>query len=320
MLGGGKQGRLYLINRDMMTAGNNHYNSGGSSDAVVQTLALGGGIYATPGYFNGRVYLAASGDVLAAFSLSNGMLSSGATSFSSRHFTYPGAAPSISANGTSNGIVWALQMGSPGVLAAYNATNLALEIYNSTQASGNRDGLTNGIKFSLPTVANGKVYVGGQGALTVFGLLGTPYDIWKAFHFGVNAGDPAIAGPQADPDGDQIKNAWEYALAANPNTIDASRRPVGVIVSNHFQLNFSRNLSANDLTYVVQRASQVDGTFTNLLTYTAAAGWITNTPGATVLESAATGSPPDQRVDVSVSETAAALLSVRAFYRVLVNF
>jgi len=320
MLGGGKQGRLYLINRDMMTAGNNHYNSGGSSDAVVQTVALGGGIYATPAYFNGRIYCAASGDVLAAFSLSNGMLSSGATSVSTQRFTYPGATPSISANGASNGIVWALQMGAPGVLRAYNATNLALEIYNSAQAAGNRDGLTNGIKFSVPTVANGKVYVGGQGALSVFGLLGAPYDIWKSVHFGANAGNPSIAGPQADPDGDQIKNAWEYALASDPNVSDAPRRPAGLIVSNHFQLKFRRNLSATDLTFVVQRAGAVDGTWTNLLTYTAAAGWVANTPGATVSESAAVGTPPDEHVDVTLTETAGVGLSTSAFFRMLVNF
>src|SRR5204863_8391475 len=124
------------MNRDMMTTGNNHYNSGGSSDSVLQTIALGAGIYDTPATFNQQIYCAASGQVLAAFSLSNGSLSPSATSISARRFSYPGATPSVSANGTSNGIVWAVQMGSPAVLAAYNATNLASETYNSTQAAG----------------------------------------------------------------------------------------------------------------------------------------------------------------------------------------
>jgi hypothetical protein len=303
-----------------MTTGNNHYNSGGSSDAVVQTVSLGGGIYATPAYFNRAIYCAGEGDVLAAFTLSNGSLSSGATSVSARRFALRGATPSVSAHGASNGIIWALQIGTPTVLAAYNATNLALEIYNSTQAAGNRDGLTNGIKFSVPTVANGKVYVGGPSALSVFGLLGTPYDIWKSAHFGANAGNPTIAGPQADPDGDHLVNAWEYALASNPNTPDASRRPAGSIVSNHFQLKFSRNLFATDLTYVVQRSAAADGTWTSLLTYSAATGWVTNSPGATVSESAATGSPPDQSVVVTVAETTAITSSGRAFFRVFVSF
>jgi len=320
MLGGGKQGKLYLINRDMMTAGDNHYNAGGSSDMVVQTVSLGGGVFYTPAYFNGTVYGAAAGDVLAAFSLSNGTLSSGTTSISARRFPYPGATPSVSANGSSNGVVWALQVGNPAVLAAYNATDLGNEIYNTTQASGNRDTLTNGIKFAVPTVANGKVYVGGQYALSVFGLLGGPYAIWKSVHFGANAGNPAIAGNQADPDNDQIINIWEYALGSDPNQPDTSRRPSGSIVSNYFQVRFSRNLSATDLTYMVQKATQLFGPWTNLVTYTASAGWVTNTPGATVSESDATGSPPDQYVPGTVTDSDVVRPAPStAFFRVLIS-
>src|SRR5207244_849638 len=185
MIGGGKQGTLYLMNCDMMTEGNNRYNAGGTSDAVVQTVALGGAAMCTPAYFNRRIYCASAGDVLPAFPLTNGLLSVDQVSVSARKFNYPGVTPSVSASGTSNGIVWALKMGSPGLLAAYNATNLASEIYTSTH--------TNGVKFSVPTIANGKVYVGGPYTLTVFGLLGRPYDLWKSAHFGANAGNPVIA-------------------------------------------------------------------------------------------------------------------------------
>jgi len=170
LVGAGKEGKIYLINRDQMTTGNNHYNATTSVDSVVQTLV--GKItrsFSTPSYFNNRIYYAGSGDVVKAFSLSNGLLSSSAVSSGTRTFGFPGATTSISANGTSNGIVWALQNASPAVLAAYNATNLLSEIYNSGLA-GTRDRLTNGVKFALPTVANGKVYAGGQYSVAVFGL------------------------------------------------------------------------------------------------------------------------------------------------------
>src|SRR5260370_36516565 len=84
------------------------------------------------------------------------------------NFCFPGCVPSISANGTSAGIVWILE--SRGVLRAYNASDLAKELYNSSQNAA-RDGLGAYVKFSVPTIANGKVYAGTQDALVVYGLL-----------------------------------------------------------------------------------------------------------------------------------------------------
>jgi hypothetical protein len=96
---------------------------------------------------------------------------------SSTTFGYPGATPSISADGTSNGIVWEVQHGgtranpSPAVLYAYTASNVSQELYNSSMA-GSRDQAGTSVKFVVPTIANGKVYVGTSTGLTVYGLLG----------------------------------------------------------------------------------------------------------------------------------------------------
>jgi hypothetical protein len=172
LVAGGKANQFYVINRDLFTAGNNHFNTNGATDAVLQTLSLNGGVMHTPAYFNGMIYFIASKDVLQAFSVSNGALSSSPVSVGPRKFAYPGATPSVSANGATDGIVWAVMRANPAVLTAYDATDVSKEIYNSTM-SGTRDQLANGVKFAVPTIANGKVYVGGQYAVSVFGLLGS---------------------------------------------------------------------------------------------------------------------------------------------------
>src|SRR5262249_51071537 len=150
---------------------NNHFNATGNVDFVVQTIPplKAGRSTATPAYFDGHVYFGGWTTNLTAFALTNGLLFSNAVFISSRSSRIPGSTPSVSANGTSNGIIWALHMGNPGILVAHNATNLTNEIYSTTQAAGNRDGVTNGVKFTLPTVANGKVYIGSQFSVYAFG-------------------------------------------------------------------------------------------------------------------------------------------------------
>ena len=92
-----------------------------------------------------------------------------------------GAAPAVSSNGSENGIVWVLATklwnesftDKPAVLHAYEAANLAHELYNSEQRSErDRAGMT--VRFAVPTVADGRVFVGTRGRLDVYGLLGTP--------------------------------------------------------------------------------------------------------------------------------------------------
>src|SRR5438132_1004337 len=163
----GKDGTIYLNNRDDLGG---YQRCGASCDDVVQELPPIGNCHCAPAYFNNQVYFQRAYDVLKAFSLSNGLLVSPPASQSSVPFNYFGATPSISANGSSSGIVWALQAAAqgPAILRAYDALDLSRELYSSDQMPA--DQLDGAVKFAVPTVANGQVYVGTQSSLSVFGL------------------------------------------------------------------------------------------------------------------------------------------------------
>ena len=164
-VGSGKDANIYVVDRDSM----GKFNA--AQDNIYQLISgqLAGGEFAKPAFFNGTVYYGAVGDAVKAFPVANGKLATTPSSKSAATFPRPGAAPTISANGTSNGIVWAVQNGTPGVLHAYDATNLATELYNSNQAGGARDQFA-GNKFITAVVANGKVFVGTPTSVAVFGL------------------------------------------------------------------------------------------------------------------------------------------------------
>jgi hypothetical protein len=130
-----------------------------------------GGVRGSPAWFNGNIYYGDAGGTLKAFSVTNAKLSTTPTSQSAITFAYPGASPVVSANGTSNAIVWAHENSTPAVLHAYDASNLTHELYNSNQATGSRDQFGPGNKFIAPTVAGGKVFVGTTNTLAIFGLL-----------------------------------------------------------------------------------------------------------------------------------------------------
>jgi len=171
LVGSGKEGRIYLIDRDNM--GKFNPNPVNNLDTnIVQELPPGtiAGSFGTAAYFNGQIYYICHDDVAKAFSIANGQLSSSPTSQGSDGFGFPGDTPTISANKSKNGIVWAVDVGS-GELRAYDASTLATELYTSDQAANNRDQLGSAIKFAVPTVANGHVYVGTDGSLVVYGLL-----------------------------------------------------------------------------------------------------------------------------------------------------
>jgi hypothetical protein len=165
-VGAGKDSNLYLVNRDSMGKFSSNNNN------IYQELAgaLPGGVWAMPAYFNNTIYYGSVGSPIQAFTITNAKLSTSATSQTANSFGYPGATPSISANGTSNAIVWAVENTSPAVLHAYNATNLN-ELYNSNQASGGRDQFGPGNKYITPMIVNGKVFVGTTNGVAVFGLL-----------------------------------------------------------------------------------------------------------------------------------------------------
>ncbi|MGB2890177.1 MAG: Ig-like domain-containing protein [Candidatus Acidiferrales bacterium] len=177
-----KEGTIYLVDRDQMTAGNQHFCSNCNGDTqIVQesTPASVGGMWSMPAYWNNHVYVWGSGDVLRSIPLTNGLLDFAHITTSTHSYGFPGATPSISANGTSNGIVWSIdssQYGSPGpgpgpaVLHAHDAANVANELWNSSQASNSRDTAGNAVKFTVPTIANGKVYIGTATEVDVYGL------------------------------------------------------------------------------------------------------------------------------------------------------
>jgi Immunoglobulin I-set domain len=165
-MGGGKDANLYVVDRDNM----GKFSSNADNNYQTLTGQLAGKVYSKPSYFNGTVYIGAENDFIKAYPVTNAMLATSPSSQSAHNFPYPGATPTISASGTTNGIVWVVENTSPvAVLHAYDATNLSNELYNSNQASGGKDGFSNN-KFITPIVANGKVYVGTASSVAVFGL------------------------------------------------------------------------------------------------------------------------------------------------------
>jgi outer membrane protein assembly factor BamB len=167
LVGAGKDSNIYLLNRDNM----GKYNPNGNNSNAYQWLqgALPGGVWSMPAYFTNTIYYGSVGNPLRAFSISNAKLSTSPTSQSTNTFPYPGTTPAVSGSGP-NAIVWAIENSNPAVLHAYTAANLAQQLYNSNQ-QGARDQFGPGNKFITPIIANGKVFVGTQTGVAVFGLL-----------------------------------------------------------------------------------------------------------------------------------------------------
>jgi hypothetical protein len=188
----GKEGVVYLVNRDNMGA----FNSVDNSQIVQSFSGPLYGLWGTPALWQNNLYIGGQGDSLRQFSFdtTTELFNPTVASQSGQAFNYPGDTPSLSSQGASNGIVWAIDASlygyaspnagvncsavpvpaactGPAVLHAYSATNLQMEYWNSAQAAGNRDQAGNAVKFVPPTVANGKVYVGTRTEVDVYGLL-----------------------------------------------------------------------------------------------------------------------------------------------------
>ena len=172
LVSAGKDGSVFLVDRDNMT----HFNATDQNPQTLVNIFPFGtplpGNYSSPVYFNGAVYFGPVADVVQMFKLNNGLLTTSPTSTTAVAYPYPGGALAISANGITNGILWAVQKNGTanGTLRAYDASNLNFELYNSDQA-GTRDTLDMAAKFAIPLVVNGKVFVASNSKLTVYGLL-----------------------------------------------------------------------------------------------------------------------------------------------------
>jgi Big-like domain-containing protein len=176
VIGGGKDGRIFVVNRDNMGQFHN-------PDQVIQVVQTGvqsyDNLFSTPAFWNNLLYFHSENDVLKVYSwdTNTGLLSTSPVSKGDVKYSLHGATTAISANGTSNGIAWEIDSSAdttgPAILHAYYATQVGTELYNSSQA-GSRDTAGPAVKFAVPTIADGHVFVGADGELDVYGLLNQP--------------------------------------------------------------------------------------------------------------------------------------------------
>jgi hypothetical protein len=277
-VGAGKDQAIYLVDRTNM----GKFNPA-NDNAIYQKLTnvLAGRVFSTPAYFNGTLYYGAVGDHIKAFPFQSARLIA-ASSQTTGTFASPGATPGVSANGTSNAILWAAENTSPAVLHAYDATNLTHELYNSNQAPGGRDQFGTGNKFITPTIASARVYVGTANGVGVFGLLDpstlTPLEVWRNTYFN-NPSNVGAGADTASPAGDCVPNLIKYALGLNPfATAAGSQLPAASILQfsgqSYLALTVNRTAQAPDVTYTMEVSGDLM-TWVSGLPFTVT---ITNTP------------------------------------------
>jgi uncharacterized protein (TIGR03437 family) len=166
MVSAGKEGRIYLVDRDDM----GKFQAASDAQIVQSFVGLAGGLFGIPAYFNNTIYFCASNDTLKAFAISGAQMDTTPSSQSALKFGGMGGVPGISANGAAGGIVWMLQSAGGAALYAWDAGDLTKILYNSN--NNKQDALGSYVKFSTPTIANGRVYAGTNNSVAVYGLGG----------------------------------------------------------------------------------------------------------------------------------------------------
>ena len=273
LVGAGKGRTIYLINCTNM--GGFH---AGSDSQIVQSLigATAGVVLSSPAYFNNRVYYMSYNDVMKVFQITNGLLSTSPINTGSVKFQQWGISPSISANGTNNAIVWGVRHDSygipnttlgPAVLYAFDAYNVATLLYNSSQA-GTRDTAGNAVKFTLPTVVNGKVYVGTQTELDVYGN-------------GIFTTKPIIVSqPQSQtvPLGTTVTlNVGVYSSNAFNTQWSFDGAAISGATATNYVIPNVQLANAGNYSVLISNAQ---GTATSALAYLSVVAPLTNSPGA----------------------------------------
>jgi hypothetical protein len=167
-----KSGTLYIMDPTHM----GRYNASDNTNIVQSLPSATGGVWGTPAWWKDTLYVGPSYDTLKAFRFDpdQDLFETLPVSQGSTTFRFPGPTPSISANGDRNGILWLIQADSyvddgSAVLRAYDAADIGQQLYSSSD-NPKRDDPGKAVKFSVPTIANGKVYVGAKDRVTVFGL------------------------------------------------------------------------------------------------------------------------------------------------------
>ena len=284
----GKEGRILVINRDSLGgyAGSGAGRNTNILQDITNALQSDHGLWSTPAYWNGNVYMWAENDVLKVFPLTSGALPNRATAQSSVTSSFPGATPVVSSNGTQNGIVWALETdlynsNGSSILYAFNATNIGQELYGSNQNS-TRDDAGPAVKFAVPMVTNGKVYVGAGGQVDVYGLL--------------NGVQPAPA-PVISPSGGTYSAAQQVTLTDTLNgaaiyyTTDGSTPTTGSkVYTGSFQVSTDATVQAiasatGYLQSPVASATYTFNTQTPTPQFSPAAGTYTTAQAVTISDS-----------------------------------
>ena len=276
----GKEGTLYLVNRDKMSG----YNS---TDAVVQEIPYGvgaNGAWSTAAYWNGNVYYMGRGDYLKSFALVNGKLSTSPTE-SSEVYNYPGATPSISANGNTQGIVWTIDSeayaSGAAILQAHNASNVATTLYSSSTNSS-RDNPGPAVKFSVPTVVNGKVYVGTGTQVSIYGLLSGAQQAAVPV---LSPGTESFTGSISVTITDSTSGATIYYTTNGTTPTTSSTKYTGAITVNSTETINAIASASNYLTSPVASATYTDITQASAPTISPAGGTYTAAQTVTLTDS-----------------------------------